>query len=370
MGKKNGGGKPKKMNSKDQKKQVEERLLAQFGKKKNSRKARMAREQITREVAAKSRGMTSGSLDLEAEKARKRAEKERQKRERAFARINELIEQPKVPEGQDAQDFLCAYIAKGKTCPQGSKCHYSHDVEKFRAAKKEKSSSHVKVNLSVDIRTQRMEELKAQLNNAEKTSSQHWDRDTLEQVIEQQYSRRNQYLRSKKVCPCFLDAVKKNQFGWFWECVRGNDCPYLHAFPPGYDMPGQKKQEEKVEIPLEEIIEAEREKIVDGTPMTQEVFSQWKEQRVAEKRARTEREVKKEVKKAKRGKEYKISGRLQWFLQISDRSIGSTGVSKEELEENLKAEMAAQEQLVAPAVAPVVEPVVESVAEDSKAEAE
>lgn len=62
-----------------------------------------------------------------------------------------------------------------------------------------------------------------------------------------------------QVCKYFLEAVEKNQYGWFWVCPNGGkDCHYRHALPPGYVLKSQMKaliEEESEKIPLEEEIE-------------------------------------------------------------------------------------------------------------------
>jgi hypothetical protein len=49
-----------------------------------------------------------------------------------------------------------------------------------------------------------------------------------------------------QVCKYFLDAVEQRKYGWFWVCPNGgDDCPYRHALPPGYQLRGEKKKEEE-----------------------------------------------------------------------------------------------------------------------------
>jgi hypothetical protein len=56
-----------------------------------------------------------------------------------------------------------------------------------------------------------------------------------------------------------LDALEKNQYGWFWECPNGQTCHYRHALPPGFVLKKDKKKkdEEDEEITLEEYLEEE-----------------------------------------------------------------------------------------------------------------
>ncbi|GMY33696.1 zinc finger CCCH domain-containing protein 11-like, partial [Fagus crenata] len=87
------------------------------------------------------------------------------------------------------------------------------------------------------------------------------------------------------VCKYFLEAVEKKQYGWFWVCPNcGKDCHYRHALPPGYVLKSQMKallEEETEKIPIEEEIENQRAKLTTSTPMTPELFLQWKKKKIA-----------------------------------------------------------------------------------------
>ena len=56
-----------------------------------------------------------------------------------------------------------------------------------------------------------------------------------------------------------MEAIEKNQYGWFWNCPNGDKCIYRHALPPGFVLNKDKKTEEdeKNKISLEELIENE-----------------------------------------------------------------------------------------------------------------
>ena len=44
------------------------------------------------------------------------------------------------------------------------------------------------------------------------------------------------------ICKHFLEALEKQQYGWFWSCPNGGDtCKYRHALPPGYVLKRDKK---------------------------------------------------------------------------------------------------------------------------------
>ncbi|KAL6980420.1 hypothetical protein U1Q18_022061 [Sarracenia purpurea var. burkii] len=154
-----------------------------------------------------------------------------------------------------------------------------------------------------------------------------WDQETLEKVVE---SKKNEYNPNKpteicytkqprprpKVCKHFLDAVEKKQYGWFWVCPNGGkDCHYRHALPPGYVLKSQMKallEEEAEKIPIEEEIENQRAKVKTSTPITPELFLQWKTKKMEE------REAGLAARRAERAKNDRMSGRE---LFLSDSSL-------------------------------------------------
>lgn len=127
-----------------------------------------------------------------------------------------------------------------------------------------------------------------------------------------------------QVCKHFLEAVEKKQYGWFWVCPNGGkECHYRHALPPGYVLKSQMKaliEEESEKISIEEEIENQvslklmkdscviqsyeprscsaifllhksfvlgfqRAKVTTTTPMTPELFMQWKKKKIEERDA-------------------------------------------------------------------------------------
>lgn len=47
-----------------------------------------------------------------------------------------------------------------------------------------------------------------------------------------------------QVCKYFLDAIEKEQYGWFWVCPNGGaKCMYRHALPPGYIFKTRRERE-------------------------------------------------------------------------------------------------------------------------------
>ncbi|KAI8031971.1 Zinc finger CCCH domain-containing protein 11 [Camellia lanceoleosa] len=88
------------------------------------------------------------------------------------------------------------------------------------------------------------------------------------------------------VCKHFLDVVEKKQYGWFWVCPNGGkECHCRYALPPGYVLKSQMKallEEEANKMPIEEEIESQCAKVATSTPMTPELFLQWKKKHMDE----------------------------------------------------------------------------------------
>ena len=180
------------------------------------------------------------------------------------------IKQPKVPVGVDPKSILCEYFRHGQ-CTKGFKCKFSHDLNVERKGPK--------LDLYSDKRDG--EEDKEE-------GMDDWDQETLEKAIAQKHGLDNKNRPTEIVCKFFIDAVEKRQYGWFWQCPNGKDCKYRHALPEGYVLKSQMKmllEEEAANAKsVEEIIEEERAKVDAKTPITEEVFKKWKEERDAAKR--------------------------------------------------------------------------------------
>lgn len=230
----------------------------------------------------------------------------KKKKEDEKARDKELndlfkvaVSQPKVPVGVDPKSILCEFYKAGQ-CAKGFKCKFSHDLNIQRKGEK--------IDIYSDKRDQE--------------TMDDWDQETLEKVVE---SKRNEYKQNKPteiVCKYFLEAVEKKQYGWFWVCPNGGkDCHYRHALPPGYVLKSQMKallEEETEKISIEEEIENQRAKVKTSTPMTPEVFMQWKKKKIAERDAGLAAQM------AERAKNDRMSGRelflsdSSWFVDDSE----------------------------------------------------
>jgi hypothetical protein len=116
----------------------------------------------------------------------------------------------------------------------------------------------------------------------EQETNETWDEEKLRSVVGEKHA--GQKVQSTIICKYFIEAVREKKYGWFWECPNGEGCHYRHALPPGFVLETKKKSdgdEEEEETPLEEILEAERAKLGgQGTPVTLERFTEWKQNRL------------------------------------------------------------------------------------------
>ncbi|KAG5557940.1 hypothetical protein RHGRI_008002 [Rhododendron griersonianum] len=224
----------------------------------------------------------------------------KKKKDEEQARLKELndifkiaVVQPKVPVGVDPKSIVCEFFKVGQ-CAKGFKCKFSHDLNVQRKGEK------------IDIYSDKRDE----------DTMEDWDQETLEKVVESKRTEYNQNKPTEIVCKYFLDAVEKKQYGWFWVCPNGSkECHYRHALPPGYVLKSQMKtllEEEAEKIPIEEEIENQRAKVTTTTPMTPELFFQWKNKKIEEKEAGLA------AQRADRAKNDRLSGRE---LFLSDSSL-------------------------------------------------
>lgn len=227
-----------------------------------------------------------------AAKKKKDEEKAREKELNDLFKV--AVSQPKVPPGVDPKSILCEFFKAGQ-CAKGFKCKFSHDLNIQRKGEK--------ISIYSDKRD-------------EEDTMEDWDQDMLEKVVE---SKKNEYNHNKPteiVCKHFLDAVEKKQYGWFWVCPNGGkECMYRHALPPGYILKSQMKallEEESEKISIEEDIENQRAKVATTTPMTTELFMEWKKKKFEQKEAGLA------VLRADRAKNDRMSGRE---LFLSDASL-------------------------------------------------
>ncbi|XP_042387708.1 zinc finger CCCH domain-containing protein 11-like isoform X1 [Zingiber officinale] len=224
----------------------------------------------------------------------------KKKKEEEAAREKELndlfkiaVSQPKVPVGVDPKSIVCEYYKVGQ-CMKGFKCKFSHDLNVQRKGEK------------IDLYSDKRDE----------ETMEDWDQEMLEKVVETKNKEYNQNKPTDIVCKFFLEAVEKKQYGWFWVCPNGSkECQYRHALPPGYVLKSQMKallEEETEKISVEEEIENQRAKVATSTPLTPDLFMQWKRKKMEEKEAGLA------AMRADRAKNDRMSGRE---LFLSDSSL-------------------------------------------------
>ncbi|KAI3816089.1 hypothetical protein L1987_15777 [Smallanthus sonchifolius] len=226
--------------------------------------------------------------------AAKKKKEEEQAREKELNDLFKIaVVQPKVPVGVDPKSILCEFFKAGQ-CAKGFKCKFSHDLNVQRKGEK------------IDIFSDKRDE----------GTMEDWDLETLEKVVESKGKEYNQNRPTDIVCKHFLDAVEKKQYGWFWVCPNGNkECHYRHALPPGYILKSQMKallEEEANKLAIEDEIEDQRSKVKTTTPMTTDLFMNWKKKKVDEKEAGLA------AQRAERAKNDRMSGRE---LFLSDASV-------------------------------------------------
>ncbi|KAB2098323.1 hypothetical protein ES319_A01G230600v1, partial [Gossypium barbadense] len=193
----------------------------------------------------------------------------------------------------DPKSILCEFYKAGQ-CVKGFKCKFSHDLNVQRKGEK------------IDIYSDKRDQ----------GTMEDWDQATLEKVVESKGKEYQQNKPTDIVCKYFLEAVEKKQYGWFWVCPNGGkDCHYRHALPPGYVLKSQMKaliEEESEKTPIEDEIENQRAKLKTSTPMTPELFMEWKKKKIAE------RDEGLAAQRAERAKNDRMSGRE---LFLSDASL-------------------------------------------------
>ncbi|KAK2977611.1 hypothetical protein RJ640_007247 [Escallonia rubra] len=232
---------------------------------------------------------------------KKKKEEEKAKEKELNDLFKVAVSQPKVPVGADPKSILCEFYKAGQ-CAKGFKCKFSHDLNIQRKGEK------------IDIYSDKRDEGKDSMDD--------WDQETLEKVVESRGKEYSQNKPTDKVCKYFLESVEKKQYGWFWVCPNGGkDCHYRHALPPGYVLKSQMKaliEEETEKITIEEEIDNQRAKVTTSTPMTPDLFKQWKKKKVEERDAGLAAQM------AERAKNDRMSGRelfladSSWFVDDAE----------------------------------------------------
>ncbi|KAH9703428.1 zinc finger CCCH domain-containing protein 21 [Citrus sinensis] len=252
-----------------------------------------------------------------AVKKKKEEEKAREKELNDLFKV--AVTQPKVPVGVDPKSILCEFFKAGQ-CQKGFKCKFSHDLNIQRKGEK--------IDIYSDKRDGDKCDFDFFLGLLFEETMEDWDQETLEKVVESKKMEYNQNKPTEIVCKYFLEAVEKKQYGWFWVCPNGGkECHYRHALPPGYILKSQMKallEEESDRLPIEDEIEdqvmiflfvllnfALRGKLKSTTPMTTELFMQWKKKKMEERNAGLA------AQQAERAKNDRMSGRELFLSNAS-----------------------------------------------------
>mmetsp|Transcript_36324 Transcript_36324/g.50454 ORF Transcript_36324/g.50454 Transcript_36324/m.50454 type:complete len:384 (-) Transcript_36324:139-1290(-) len=284
-------------------------------------------------VKTVTQGAEAATARANAQALKAKKEKEAAKAAAAEAELNTLfavaIKQPKLAAGVDPKSVLCEFFRQGK-CQKGFKCKYSHDLAVERKA--------AKIDLFQDRR-----------DDEEEDGMESWDQQKLEDAIAQKHASDNSNRPTEIICKFFLDAIEKKQYGWFWQCPNTKDCKYRHALPPGYIMKSQMQAllaEQKANLPTtEELLEDKRRNLNASTPVTQDVFMEWKRQQLERKA------IADEEKRDKSRRDDKISGRDlfesgEMVVEDDENAAGDytrEGISVEEQEEQAAAQAQANQ---------------------------
>jgi hypothetical protein len=231
------------------------------------------------------------------------------------------IKQKPLEPGVDPKSVVCEFFKAG-VCEKGLKCKYSHDLTMSKKA--------AKVDLYSDRRVG--EEADGGIAN--------WDQAKLEAAVASKHGAEaagggaaaaaggagqaaagggggggaavaaHTARPTDIVCKFFLEAIEREQYGWFWTCPNGGDsCKYRHALPPGFVFKTRKERAaeaaaklegEAEEVDIGELIEAERAKLPAAglTPVTAATFAAWKLARDARKAAEAKASADEIVKRA------------------------------------------------------------------------
>ena len=284
------GGSSKKAEQKKIEKIVEDKTFG-LKNKNRSKKVQQYCASVKQAAEQKVRPRQRGPTEAEKRKEQKRLEEQKERERKQLFRPE--VQQPKVPPGVDPKSFVCELWKRGM-CHKGDKCKFAHDLNAGR--KKEQ------IDLYTDKRA------------LQQQTVADWNQETLEKVVEQRRTEKNRRNQTNIVCKYFLEALEKSSYGWFWECPNGDDCPYVHALPPGFVLQRKEKNAQPIKTEddgpsLEEQIEAERLKVRDGPTLTKELFLAWKKAK-EERKAKEAKQKEEEKKQAvQQGRTVLLNGR-------------------------------------------------------------
>ena len=203
------------------------------------------------------------------------------------------IRQKEVPEGVDPKTILCEYFKHGCCAKSADRCKFSHKMPD--ASRSGGSDATRKRDIYEDDEAD------------EGDTMELWDQAKLESVIAKKHGAEKASSNATDiVCKHFLAAVETRKYGWFWACPGGDACKYKHKLPKGYvfksDLVAMMREAALNRKSDQDDLREALEKLKDsgpGTPVTLEVFLDWKTRRVE---ARKEREAKAREERQKKGK--------------------------------------------------------------------
>jgi ATP-binding cassette subfamily F protein 2 len=227
------------------------------------------------------------------------------------------IKQKEVPEGVDPKTILCEYFRYSCCSKTAEKCRFSHKLDV--AARGGAGEAARKRNIYDDDEAD------------EADTMQLWDQAKLEAVIAKKHGKEaNSSNETTIVCKYFLKAVEKQQYGWFWNCPGGADCKYKHKLPKDYvfkaDLVAMMREaamnRKSDQDDLREALEKLKASGQTLTPVTLDVFLEWKTKKVEERKARDE------AAKAERHKRGVFTGKE--LCEATDMNHGSDEGSAED----------------------------------------
>ncbi|MBA0660825.1 hypothetical protein Goklo_012781, partial [Gossypium klotzschianum] len=198
----------------------------------------------------------------------------------------------------DPKSILCEFFKVGK-CAKGFKCKFSHDLNVQRKGEK------------IDIYSDKIDQ----------ETMEDCDQETLEKVVE---SKAKEYQQNKPTdivsffsvalveIPIMVDGQSKAIVRFVnisWKLWKRNN---MVGFGSAQMLVKVLLEEESEKTPIEEEIENQRAKLKTSTPMTPELFMEWKKKKIAE------RDESLAAQRAERAKNERMSGRE---LFMSDASV-------------------------------------------------
>ncbi|EPS40400.1 hypothetical protein H072_5797 [Dactylellina haptotyla CBS 200.50] len=254
-----------------------------------NKKGGKAQRTIKQIASQATNGVSPEEKRKAAEKAARAAEKKAaDDAKKEAAALFKPLQVQKIPFGVDPKSVVCVFFKQG-TCEKGKKCKFSHDLAVER--KTEKRSLYDNGEGSSGAA------------DAKQETSENWDEEKLREVVLSKHG--NPKTTTDIVCRYFIQAIEEGKYGWFWTCPGGGDqCKYRHVLPPGFVVKTSAQraaEREELEknpnrtLTLEDFLETERHKLTGTlTPVTEETFKKWKEERQSKKAAEEELRRRKE----------------------------------------------------------------------------